>query len=373
MGDDPVCKIYQGDELIYPTHKDWSKEYFTIEALEDGDMVVRGYGNASNFKYSINNGPWAYAENYNTTTFSLREGDMLRLSSLHYVTFRDQTLACNVMGNWMSLLHGDNFINDTSIPNIWASIFRGCTGLVDASNLVLPTTNLITPSHRCYEHMFEGCSSLIVAPELPATTLDLGCYRNMFVGCSSLTTAPALPATELADACYSNMFQGCSSLTTPPQLPATALTVECYYYMFRGCTSLATAPALPATALAERCYAEMFYGCTSLTTAPDLPATTLAEKCYWFMFANCTSLTKAPDLPAPTLVDSCYLNMFRGSSQLNYIKCLATDISATYCTGYWVQGTAEVGTFYCAPGMENAWARGDDGVPTGWTITPYTE
>ena len=116
------------------------------------------------------------------------------------------------------------------------------------------------------------------------------CYRYMFGGCTSLTIAPSLPATTLADRCYDSMFSGCTSLTTAPALPATTLTNYCYYSMFRDCTRLTTAPALPATTLANNCYQDMFNGCTSLTTAPALPATTLANNCYNSMFYGCTSL-----------------------------------------------------------------------------------
>ena len=38
------------------------------------------------------------------------------------------------------------------------------------------------------------------------------CYCRMFDGCTSLTQAPELPATTLADSCYYGMFQGCDSL-----------------------------------------------------------------------------------------------------------------------------------------------------------------
>lgn len=38
------------------------------------------------------------------------------------------------------------------------------------------------------------------------------CYDNMFYGCTSLVTAPELPATTLADYCYSGMFCNCTSL-----------------------------------------------------------------------------------------------------------------------------------------------------------------
>ena len=34
--------------------------------------------------------------------------------------------------------------------------------------------------------MFYGCTSLTVAPELPATTLVSGCYNRMFYSCTSL-------------------------------------------------------------------------------------------------------------------------------------------------------------------------------------------
>ena len=36
--------------------------------------------------------------------------------------------------------------------------------------------------------------------------------------------------------CYYGMFQGCTSLTVPPELPATTLESQCYHNMFQGCT-----------------------------------------------------------------------------------------------------------------------------------------
>ena len=142
----------------------------------------------------------------------------------------------------------------------------------------------------CYRSMFQGCTRLTSAPELPATTLKFGCYESMFYGCTSLTSAPELPATTLADGCYRQMFGGCTSLTTAPELPATTLAPYCYVSMFYGCTSLTSAPELPATTLRTSCYEQMFTGCTSLTTAPALPATTLANYCYQQMFFLCTGL-----------------------------------------------------------------------------------
>ena len=163
-----------------------------------------------------------------------------------------------------------------------------------------------------FRQLFDGCTSLVKAPVLPATTLASNCYYGMFNGCRSLKSAPALQATTLAVNCYVRMFEGCTSLTKAPELPATTLSDGCYGNMFNGCRSLTKAPELPATTLAYYCYREMFKGCTSLTKAPRLPATTLAEYCCYHMFDGCTSLTEAHELPATTLVPNCYEFMFNG-------------------------------------------------------------
>jgi hypothetical protein len=142
--------------------------------------------------------------------------------------------------------------------------------------------------------------------------------------------------------------------------------------MFSGCSNLTTAPELSATALADSCYSSMFSGCSNLTTAPDLPATTLAEYCYSYMFKGCTSLTTAPELPATALVDRCYDCMFQNCSKLNYIKMLATNISASNCLSNWVYGVASTGTFVKNPNMTSlptATASNDyAGIPSGWTV-----
>ena len=67
-------------------------------------------------------------------------------------------------------------------------------------------------SDHCYQYMFYGCSGLIQAPELPATTLANSCYQEMFSNCVYLTQAPKLPATTLANSCYQKMFWGCEHL-----------------------------------------------------------------------------------------------------------------------------------------------------------------
>jgi len=116
----------------------------------------------------------------------------------------------------------------------------------------------------------------------------------------------------------------------------------------------------------------MMFFSTSVLSAEHLvmPATSLSEGCYWSMFNGCTSLATAPVLPASTLEDYCYSNMFYGCSSLGYIKCMATDISATDCTAWWVDGVAPYGTFYQNDTVDAGWTKGKDGIPNGWTPIP---
>ena len=239
-------------------------------------------------------------------------------------------------------------------------MFRGCTSLVTAPEL--PATLL---EENCYRAMFYECTSLINAPELPASLMKTSCYDNMFSGCTSLVTAPELPATTLADSCYNCMFYGCSRLITAPELPATIMKTWCYSMMFANCYDLETAPALPATTLAANCYSDMFWNCSNLIEAPALPATTLAVACYDSMFEHCTSLRTAPVLPATTLVSNCYKGMFEDCTSLNYIKALFTTTPGTSYTEWWVSNVSPTGTF--VKSSEATWnVTGGHGVPTGW-------
>ncbi len=98
-----------------------------------------------------------------------------------------------------------------------------------------------------------------------------------------------------------------------------------------------------------------------------LPAQTLTENCYAYMFQDCTSLVAGPVLPAPTLTEMCYMAMFSNCSSLTSLTCLATNISASYCTNHWTSSVPATGTFTKAAGM-TGWETGDRGIPSGWTV-----
>ena len=358
---------------------DYTTEYLTFNILSAGTInwTASKTDVTKTIDYKLNNGEWvSITSNTGSSapTITVSSGDKLQFrgNNTQYATSYSNynsfsgSASFEVEGNIMSLIYGDNFKNNLTISSTYAlaGLFKNCTKLVSSKNLVLPATTLAS---QCYYEMFYGCTSLTTAPELPATTLANNCYYGMFQNCKSLTTAPELPAEILAYGCYYRMFNGCTKLTTAPALPSTTLANSCYKEMFYNCASLTTAPALPATTLTDGCYCEMFYGCTSLTTAPELPATTLANNCYESMFRGCIKLTSAPVLPATTLVYWCYNNMFRDCTNLNYIKCLATNISATDCTYNWVDGVASTGTFVKNPNM-TSWTTGKNGIPNGWTV-----
>ena len=171
--------------------------------------------------------------------------------------FERTTCGFKLKGNVMSLLNRNFATLDTLQGDYtFRCLFQNCTGLTDASELVLPATTL---AYGCYSYMFSGCTSLTSAPSvLPATTLADNCYNSMFSGCTSLTTAPELPATTLAIGCYQSMFQGCTGLTTAPELPATTLASHCYENMFTDCTNLNYIKCL---ATGEYFY-DRYYHCT---------------------------------------------------------------------------------------------------------------
>ena len=392
VGSAPATAIYLGSNKIWPTINPYETQYLTFEAINnnvkfclasmrnDGSLIV---------EYSLDDGStWnnlvcttASPDNgYATYTPTIQTGAKILwrrtvttpLSLTDAIGFYTiyATGDVNVYGNVMSLIYGDNFYGHrdltevTTYENLFSELFYK-SPIVNAENLILPATTL---SENCYNKMFRSCTKLITAPKLPATTLAKDCYSFMFAGCTSLITAPKLPAITLISGCYQSMFSACINLTATPKLPATTLAKDCYYSMFIGCTALTTAPELPATTLATKCYANMFSGCTNLTDTPELPATTLTANCYEYMFKGCTSLVTAPELPATILTDYCYRCMFDDCSNLNYIKMLATDISATDCLTDWVAGVSITGTFVKNAAMTTL-PTGTSGIPNrGWTV-----
>lgn len=134
--------------------------------------------------------------------------------------------ACN---NQSSNFSTELITNEDGESYYWGGLFKNDTELISCSNLILPITlsdpSIQNTSIPLFESMFEGCVSLITTfPTLPYTQLPRRCYGRMFFGCTSLIEAPEIMATTFTASSgtgtYSgyynmqNMFGGCSQLTT---------------------------------------------------------------------------------------------------------------------------------------------------------------
>ena len=113
-------------------------------------------------------------------------------------TYFDSSVPCYIYGNIMSLVDETGFATATVLirPNAFNGLFNGFSNLLNhpTRKLVLPATTL---AKRCYNGMFQFCSSLTTAPELPAMTLAERCYAYMFSGCTSLNAVTCL-ATDIS-------------------------------------------------------------------------------------------------------------------------------------------------------------------------------
>lgn len=262
LGSAEADAMYIGDTLMWPINNDdhdYSLDYFTIESLEDDNRIsVVKYvsGISLDIFYSYDEGQtWA------TTAFRggasifnkrLQTGEkvILKCTTNTWATAWDKhhrincTKSFKVYGNVMSLLYGDDFVNNSefasgSTHNL-AGLFYQNTYLVDASNLILPA---LYARENCYNGMFRGCTSLTSGPKiLPATLLNSSAYSSMFEGCINLLESPEICATTLnGDQNMQKMFcmNRSNKITTPkmtkgPVLKVSELIATCYKEMFKG-------------------------------------------------------------------------------------------------------------------------------------------
>ncbi len=203
--------------IPYVTFKANGKQTFQMTAVPDYEI--------SGLEYSVNNDEkWRKVEKDRVISFGGEYGDLRLRGTNHNGTAKDET-------NYSTI----NFTDET--------VNVACTGdirtLLDWKNY-----NIVKTDNARFCSLFETCSVLTSAPELPATKLADCCYYYMFWRCTNLTSAPVLPATTLAQECYSNMFADCTNLTSAPELPATKLAVHCYYSMFSNCPKLSSVTML---------------------------------------------------------------------------------------------------------------------------------
>ena len=193
---------------------------FTAAGEQKFKMTVNGGYTISGLEYSVNDGAWKKVVAGEEVKFGGDKGN-LRLRG---------TNANGTASAWDKY----STINFTNI-----NVNVACEGDI-RTLLDYKTYKTVDTSNARFCSLFEDCTALTSAPDLPATTLAMECYDGMFRNCTSLESAPKLPATALADYCYNSMFYGCTNLTSAPELSATKLTKRCYCNMFNGCTNLSS-------------------------------------------------------------------------------------------------------------------------------------
>lgn len=280
----------------------------------------------SYYEYKIRNLSGDSAWQSCTNTINVLEGDYLYLrlisgSNNSTIGTIQVTGQFNLGGN-IEALRSSSY-KGQAVYQCFKSAFANNTGLLSAKYLKLPQLTSITlgSSSESHHSMFKGCTSLVEAPELPSSSLDIRGYQYMFKGCTSLIKAPELPATVLNNYSYLGMFEGCISLVEAPSvLPVT--NISDYYY----------------------CYESMFGGCKSLIKGPKIMATVANSR-------------------------SQFRYMFQGCSSLRYIECLLTTLYPSAMVN-WVDGVPSEGVFVTASNV--TWASGTNGVPVGWTVLTRT-
>ena len=232
-------------------HIDYNTMYFTLEILTDGTIGWNTCGTTvvRTIEYSLNDGEWTPITAGHDSTIAVSAGDIVKFkgendyyatSNTAYSGFGNiGTATYNVYGNIMSLIYGDNFVDQIVLPTSYTfcCLFDG-SNVVSAQHLVLPAT-IATP--HCYRAMFANCALLTKAPEiLPAMALADNCYRYMFNNSVQMATTPELPAPTLATNCYVGLFNACSSVSYIKCLAASIPYASCTSNWVTGVRSLGT-------------------------------------------------------------------------------------------------------------------------------------
>jgi len=204
---------------------DYSREYFTIEALESGLIIINS--NTDNIWYRKTGGDWIQSVVENSATFchtiEVQEGEKIQLKAimpdasiqdgtnieLDYVkfTFKNTTIKFNVLGNFASLFFdASNIDTDAQVLSSEFITEKKNSSLVGGYGMFANTNvqnahNLILESNQYIgcQKMFANCTELTAGPDITITTYNGFQYTNMFIGCTSLATDDQMNITRYDD------------------------------------------------------------------------------------------------------------------------------------------------------------------------------
>ena len=214
--------VKQEDFLPYVTFSAESEQTFRWKFCEDFGAFK--FGQDEGFEYRLGYGEWKKIETSEDNQATFGNGTILQIRGIS----SRGTSGPLIQHGYIEYYSTISFGNDTKVA---------CSGDIRTLVNYKDYKNAKTSEAR-FIYLFDNCSQLTSAPDLPATELAIWCYYYMFAGCSSLESAPALPATTLALECYSGMFYKCKNIASSIELPAEIMYSGCYQYIFDGCESL---------------------------------------------------------------------------------------------------------------------------------------
>ena len=200
IGDTPVERIYQGDELVWPTN--YESLYTTLEILSAGTLSFQSEscpeGVVSStvvLDYSINDSGWTHITW--TTSINVQAGDSVRIKALfsdrprgtysgdYAPSLSGSTAVFNVYGNALSLLYGDAFTGYTAFTDYYAfsGLFKD-TNVVSAKHWVLPKQE--TYYAKWFNQTFQNAHMLIEGPVFRCSSASTSCFDWCFIYNTSL-------------------------------------------------------------------------------------------------------------------------------------------------------------------------------------------
>ena len=228
-----------------------NSDYLTITAIQDSSISFSQYGiPTSVFYYQLNNGQFTQVTP--STIIPLQEGDTVRFKGNNESSFntRNNGWRFNVVGETTVSGHITALFNISHPNNIseyaFKELFKGCSGIKDASGLILPTVT----AEGCFYSMFSDCENMVHAPQVLATTIERESCCAMFYDCEKLEDDVYLPATEIKYDGARQMYHHCARITYAElgfsnlaNYACYGLFEFCYYLQFIELTNLTTSPS----------------------------------------------------------------------------------------------------------------------------------
>lgn len=435
------------------TKRDLPANAFKITGASS--ISLTNYGNNDPFiEYSTDNGKhWDTLTSLTdiTTPVYLRGKNPTGISSSStkyttiQMTARDVAVGCKASGNIIDLLDYETRDMSNAGSYCFYRLFYNQPYLTDVSELIMPNT---TTSYMC-SYMF-GYAGISKMPQLPATTLQSYCYQHMFDGCTSLTSLTHIPATNFGTYSCSYMFANCTNLvnaydsefSTVVDFANSSCTYNNYAlsYMFYRCSKLKivsynstdTSKNLPIkitlSSIPLGLYSYIFYNCSALVDFPitigkdaisygdyafryayagtgvtsaqpffgsySVKAASTSAYAFYYMFSNCAQLKTGYIPKVTTTAASSLFGYMYANSTITSLAVMPADISITtnmlnYCcsgctslkniqwaltvppsatiSSNWLSGASTTGTF------DSSFTRAQivesvSGVPSTWTI-----